>query len=70
MDMFSIILTVVQFVITVIFGVIAYFMKRELTRIERTSTDLSDFKTKVAEEYIRKEDYNREIRNHFCKPPI
>ena len=55
----SIILAIVQIIATIVTGIIAFFLKRELNRVEGISRDLGKFKTKVAEEYVRKDDYNR-----------
>lgn len=59
----SLIVIVVEFVFTIIFGVMSFFMKREINQIKKTETDLSDFKLEVSNNYIRKDDYNREIHN-------
>jgi len=57
----SIVVIAVEFVFTIVFGVMAFFMKREIDKIKQTSTDLNNFKLEVAKNYIRKDDYNREL---------
>lgn len=52
------ILLIVQIATTGIVGAIGFFIKRELTKIEKVNSDLQRFKIKVSEEYVRKDDYN------------
>lgn len=49
----------VQVVCTVIVGFAGFFFKRELNRVESVITEVSELRTKLAEEYVRKDDYNR-----------
>lgn len=53
------ILLIVQLLSTAVMGGFGFFMKKEMTKSDRTASDLQEFKTKVAEEYVRKEDYSR-----------
>lgn len=52
-------LMVVQLISTAIVGTIGFFLKRELNKSDRFMQKLSGLETKIAEEYVRKDDYNR-----------
>ncbi len=56
--MVNVALAVLQIIITIVMGIVAWIFKREFKKTDTTKQDISDFKTKVAEEYVRKDDYN------------
>lgn len=51
----------VQLICTIIVGGLGFFLKRELNKAEQAMSEVKDLKTKMAEEYVRKEDYNVSI---------
>ena len=54
----EIILTIVQFVELIVVGAFGWILKREFKKNERNSDEISRLETKMAEEYVRKDDYN------------
>nr|DAZ26048.1 MAG TPA: protein of unknown function (DUF5325) [Caudoviricetes sp.] len=50
----------VQLICTIIVGGLGFFLKRELNKAEQAMSEVKDLRTKMAEEYVRKEDYNRD----------
>ena len=53
------VLAAVQVITTVVVGIIGFYMKRDAKKTDRVAEDLPRFKLEVAENYVRKDDYNR-----------
>lgn len=53
------VLAAVQVITTVVVGIIGFYMKRDAKKTDRVAEDLPKFKLEVAENYVRKDDYNR-----------
>lgn len=49
----------IQFIMTTVAGVIAFFLKRELDRCERNEQHLHEFEHEVTTKYVQKSDFNR-----------
>lgn len=48
-----------QLISTAVIGGFGFFMKKEMSKSDRMMSEFQQFKTKVAEEYVRKDDYNQ-----------
>ena len=55
------VLLIVQLILMAFMGGIWYFVKKEFKKTEMVERDLREFELHVAEEYVRKEDYNKDI---------
>ena len=53
------VLLIVQVIGTAITGIIGFLLKRELNKADKTEKKVNELELKVAEEYVRKDDFNR-----------
>lgn len=53
------VLTLIQVSMTVIVGIIGFYLKRDSKRSDKCEKDIQDFRLEVSKNYVRKDDYNR-----------
>lgn len=54
---FGVALQVIQTIVTIAIGIIAFLFKREFTRIDERLERLEKFKDDSSEKFVRKDDY-------------